>query len=101
MAKTNKVTVRVLVAFGVDGKEYQPDQAVSFDADKAKQLQKAGQVDAHPDAVTYLKSQGVKVIEHDDGAEAAETAQTGGAGEGAGTGTGGEGTGSGNPPAGQ
>lgn len=75
MAKT-KVKVRVLVDVTVDGKAYKPNQAVAFSADKAKSLERSGQVDSTPAAVAYVVANGGKVIEHDDGAPEQASAQT-------------------------
>ena len=71
MAKANKVKVRILADTDVDGKKYKPGQAVAFDADRAKSLEKAGNVDSTPAAVEYVLSTGTKLIVHED-SEAAE-----------------------------
>lgn len=62
MAK--KVKVRVLVDTIVDGKDYKPNQVVSFDPATAKDLEKEGKVDSSPAAVKHCESEGAKVIEH-------------------------------------
>jgi hypothetical protein len=86
--KINKVKVRVLVDITVDGKSYKPNDAVAFEAGKARSLEKAGQVDSNSEAVAYVLSQGAKVVEHEVAAEA-EPADLGDPDGGDGGGTGG------------
>lgn len=83
MAK-NKVKARILADVTVDGKKYQANQAVAFNVDQAKALEKSGQVDTSPAAVAYVVSIGTKVIEHEDDevAESAATTSTNGSSAG-------------------
>jgi hypothetical protein len=63
MAK-DKTDVRILVANDVDGKRYQPNQLVRFDAAVAKNLVKDGKADDSKEGIEYLAADGVKLVEH-------------------------------------
>lgn len=63
-AKKDLVPVRVLAGFPLEGVSYAPGQLVGLPADLAEQLQKAGSVDPHKDALAACKANGFELIGH-------------------------------------